>query len=41
MSIFEVDLRPTNDFHMFFSLTLGVDGNVIKIQYHKNVEFLC
>ncbi len=31
----------SNAFHVLFSFAFGVDEDVIKINYHKNVEFLC
>ncbi len=33
--------HPLNGLDMLFALVLSVDEDVIKVQYHKDVELLC
>ena len=33
--------HPSNGLHVFFALTLGINKDVIKIHYYKNVELFC
>ncbi len=33
--------HPSNGLYMLLAFAFGIDENVIKIYYHKNVKFLC
>ena len=33
--------HSSNNFYMLFAFTFSIDKDIIKVYYHKNVEFLC